>query len=67
MIIRDKVLGELELAICIEESAVDSYVSHGFSITLDRELTDKELEYIGKKYEGEIQMYSYENGSINHN
>lgn len=60
-------LGTCDLEIEIEPSSVDSFVKKGFSETLERDLTDDELDEIQESYGGEISAYSYENGSINHN
>lgn len=67
MIIKDQKYGKVECVIDIGYSAVDSMIEHAYSITLNRELTDKEMDDLQNRYAGEIQMYSYENGSRNHN
>ena len=67
MIIKDKVLGKCELEISIEPSSVNSFIISGYSLGLDRELTDDELNDLQSNYAGEIEYYSCENGSINHN
>lgn len=61
--------GEIEVEISHgRESCVDSFITSGYSITLDRELTDDELDYLQDEYAGEIQMESWEGGySRNHN
>ncbi len=59
--------GTVDLVISIEESAVDSYIQHAFSVSLDRVLNDHEIETLEKEYSEEIQMYAYQNGSRNHN
>lgn len=61
-------LGVVYCEICSEHSAVDSYISSAYSETLDRELTDDELDEFTNEYAGEVQYYSYsEGGSCNHN
>lgn len=69
MIIKDKVLGECEVVIEHGRlSCVDSFIQAGYSVTLDRELTDDELDRLQDEYAGEVQMESYSNGhSRNHN
>jgi hypothetical protein len=69
MYIKDSILGECELEICHGSlSAVDSFIVTGYSIDLDRELTDNELNRLQNDYEAEIHEYSYTNGfSRNHN
>lgn len=67
--VTDEKLGKCCLDIyCDGFSAVDSYITAGYSETLDRELTDNELDQFQDKYAGEVQEYSYgEGGSLNHN
>jgi hypothetical protein len=69
MTIHDNILGECELEIDHDSfSCVDSFISSGYSITLDRKLTDAELDQLQTKYEDVIQSNSGENGySRNHN
>ncbi len=69
MYITDDVLGKCELEIHYDRfSSVDSYIMAGYSITLDRELTDSELDRLQDEYAGEIQWVSYSEGySRNHN
>ena len=69
MIIKHIILGECELEIEHGRySSVDSYLAKGYSLTLDRELTDTELDWLQNEYAGEIQDESYSNGySPNHN
>jgi len=67
MVIKDKFWGVVDCDVVIEESAVDSYIRSAYSVTLDRELTEQQIEQLQKDYSGEIQVYSYENGSRNHN
>jgi hypothetical protein len=62
MNITDDKLGKCELDICYARSTVDCFFESGFSETLDRELTDDELEYMQNKYEGELQMEAWESG-----
>ena len=63
----DNNFGTLECKISIEYSAVDSYIESAYSETLDRYLTEKELDLIQDKYEAEVHAYSYANGSRNRN
>ena len=69
MLIQDDILGECELVIeCDALSSVDSYICSGYSLLLDRELTDSELDNLQDLYSDAIQEYSYSNGySLNHN
>lgn len=60
-------LGTVEISINVRRSTVDSFVEQGFSETLDRDLTDLELDYINDHYTAEIQEYAWENGSRSHN
>ena len=66
--IKDKKLGECEIEVFVPKlSAVDAYALDGYSVTLDRVLTNNELDYVTDRYAGEIQEYAYNNGSRNHN
>lgn len=56
----------LEFDICIRESVVDSYIINGYDTELDRELTDKELDYYDDFLRAEIEEYSLINGSRYH-
>jgi len=67
MRIIDNNLGTINVNISIEYSAVDSYITSAYSVTLGRDLTEKELDLIQDKYADQIQLYSYENGSRDHN
>lgn len=69
MKLQDKQLGECEVEICHGQmSCVDSFIEKGYSVTLDRELTDEECERLQNEWEAEIQMNSWEGGhSRNHN
>ena len=49
-------------------SSVDSFIESAYSETLDRELTDTELDLLQDEYSAEVQEYSYSGGfSRNHN
>lgn len=49
-------------------SSVDSFIGAAYSETLDRELTDSEVEELNEEYTGEVQEYSYSEGfCANHN
>ena len=64
MIIKDTTFGEVELEFYVDSfSAVDSFAQSGYSLTLDRELTDSELESFAEI----AQDYAYSHGSLNHN
>lgn len=68
MHVNDPELGKCELEIMVAiQSAVDSFIMSGYSIDLDRPLTERELDDFNEAYIAEIQMYSLENGSRNHN
>ena len=69
MKITDPILGDCELEIEHGQfSSVDSYLGSGFSNTLNRELTDDELDRLQDEYSAEIQDISYSGGySRNHN
>lgn len=69
MKIKDQILGECEVEISHGRiSSVDSFLESGYSSTLDRELTDEELDRLQGEYEAEIQEISYGGGhSPNHN
>lgn len=63
-----KTLGACEVTVYVDSfSSVDSYIVEGFSYTLDRELTEEDLALLDAECVAEIQEYSYENGSRNHN
>lgn len=67
MLIRDKKFGEIECVIDIGYSAVDSFIESAYSVNLNRFLTDEEMDELQKQYADKIQMWSYENGSRDHN
>ncbi len=69
MLIKHPVLGECEMSIEHGEiSSVDSFFTEGFSVTLDRPLTDTELEILTRDYSAELQEESWAGGhSRNHN
>jgi hypothetical protein len=57
-------LGTIYLEVYVDRfSSVDSYVESGYSETLERDLTEEELEW----YQDAAQDYAYNNGSSNHN
>lgn len=66
--VRDEALGDLELEVHVDRrSSVDSFASAGFSRTLNRELSEQELELANERFTAEVQEYAYANGSHNHN
>lgn len=64
--VRDKELGECVLDLSIEKSAVDTFIESGFSLDLDRALTDGELNKLQDYFSQRIFEYSMENGSVHH-
>ena len=69
MKIKDKVFGECEIThiYVAKSSAIDSYIVSADSITLDRELTDEEVEKLDERHRDIVEEYAYQNGSLNHN
>ena len=68
MKITDEVFGVCEFEIHYARSTVDCFFESGYSETLDRELTDDELNDLQDKYAGELQMECWESGNCrNHN
>lgn len=68
MKLQHHILGTCEVEVNVDPfSSVDSFLESGFSVSLNRDLTDSELDQLQNMYEAEIQEYSWENGSRNHN
>jgi hypothetical protein len=69
MIINTTRFGRVEVSIEVDSfSAVDSYISEAYSLTLDRELTDAECDYLTQEYDGAVQSYAWNSGqTLNHN
>ena len=65
----DTILGECEVEIEHGKlSCVDSFLQSGYSNSLNRDLTDEELDRLQQEHEADIQMASWEGGySRNHN
>lgn len=56
-----------EVEIQIEESAVDSFITHGYDLQTGDDLTDEQLDWLNNKFTAEVQEYAYANGSKYHN
>lgn len=62
----DRKFGDVECIVVIHKSAVDSYIISACDWR-GEDLSDDDIDYLNTKYESEIQMYAYQNGSIDHN
>jgi hypothetical protein len=58
--VKTEEFGEVELT--LELSGVDSFILDGYSVDLDRELSDDELTKLDGELVGEIQYKAYESG-----
>lgn len=67
MVIQSEKYGETECVIQVERSTVDSFIADAYSHSLGRHLTDDEMDELQNEFAGEVQDYSWNNGSINHN
>jgi hypothetical protein len=60
--LKDDLFGECEVSIVVRKSMVDSFIEHGYSVTLDRPLTNDELEDLSIRRDFEISEYCFERG-----